>query len=204
VSPALRKPSAERREEIVRAALEIIGRRGMTALSTQALADAVGVTTGALFRHFPSVDSILEAAVSWAEERIASTFPAADRPGVERLRALAKARVALFVREPGLAWLLRSEQAFLVLPPAAVRRLRGLVRRSRAFIRAAVEQAVAEGDLRDDVPPDVLRVTFTATVHALASPPGLQGRAVSAPAPGPVLAGLFHLLAPADGQPRRR
>ena len=56
----VRKPSAERRVEIAQAVLRIIGEQGITSFTTTALAKEIGVTSGALFRHFASRDEILQ------------------------------------------------------------------------------------------------------------------------------------------------
>lgn len=192
--PALRKPTARRREEIAAAVLALLGRGGPRALTTAALADAVGVTTGALFRHFATLDEMLEAAVALAVERLEATFPPRDLPPLARLRALARARVEALRAEPGLAWLLRSEQAVASLPAPAVRRLAAFVRRSRRTLLDTLEEAAAAGEVRRDVPPDLLLVPFTATVHALVGPGGVHARKV--PRPDAVLDALFVLLAP--------
>jgi AcrR family transcriptional regulator len=194
VTATTRKPSAARREEIAWAALAIIGREGIGAFTMARLAEAVGVTSGALFRHFDSRQEILEEAVSRAEARIAATFPDPGLPPLVRLRALAEARIALLSEEPGCAWLLRSEQALLAVPAAARRRLEALAGRSRAFLAQAIEDGVAGGLVRADVPSDVLLLAFTATVHALIGLPGLQGRA-SAPRER-ALDGLLRLFSP--------
>ncbi len=198
----VRLPTSERREQIADAALAIIGRQGFSALTTTALAEEIGVTSGALFRHFPSRDAILEETVRRAEARLSATLDYVEPEPLPRLERLARARVQVLSEEPGLAWLLRSEEAFLVLPPAAVETLRDLVKRSRAFIEAALRQAIAQGDVRDDLPPDVLLFTFTAAVHAMIRAPGLQGRAGKRRDVGRLLDGLFAMLAPPGRPPR--
>ena len=185
-------------------ALEIIGRKGLTALTTTALAEAIGVTSGALFRHFASREAILDEAVAVAETRIEATFPDAALPPLDRLRALAEARIALLSSEPGLAWLLRSGQAPLALPPAGVKRLRGLVRRSRAYIQTALDEARGAGQLRTDVPQDVLILTFTATVHALIAKRSVHARGTRAPKPEQAVQGLLTLLAPPKSPKRTK
>ena len=62
MSTTTRKPAAVRREEIARAVLRIIGERGLTSLTTSNLAAEVGLTTGALYRHFASREEILREA----------------------------------------------------------------------------------------------------------------------------------------------
>ena len=68
----VRKPAAERRQEITLAVLRIIGERGLTSLTTATLAEEVGVTTGALFRHFASFDEILRETVRHGIRRMES------------------------------------------------------------------------------------------------------------------------------------
>jgi AcrR family transcriptional regulator len=189
--PTRRKPKQVRRREIAAAALALLGERGPTAFTTAALARAVGVTTGALFRHFASLDEILDEVVRGAIERIQGTLPDPALPPLERLRRLAASRSEVLQAEPGLGWLLRSEQAAQVLPPAARRRLRDLAERTRAHVLAALCEGAAAGRVRADVDPRTLVVLFTATVHALGS--GRSGR--GGPEPSVVLDGLFRLLA---------
>lgn len=192
-----RKPAAERRAEIARTALRIIGECGLTSLTTTKLAQEVGVTSGALFRHFESLDAILEAAVREALDRIEETFPDPELPPVERLLLLARNRIRVVGGDPGISWLLRSEQAFLTLPEEAVAQLRSLVDRSKRFLLDALREGVERGTVRGDIPPEVLIVPVMGTIHALVGLPGIH-RATTrrGPSPDRVLAALEQLLAP--------
>lgn len=195
-----RKPGAERREEIAKAVLRIVGERGLTALTTAAVAEEIGVTSGALFRHVASREEMLEEAVRHAEERIQGTFPDPSLPPIDRLLGLARSRVRLLASEPGLAWLLLSEQAFLTLPPEAVDRLRGLAERSGRFLLDAIREGVEAGAIRDDIEPGALLVIVKGAIHALVPMRGVHRGA--ARGPDRVLDALRHLLAPIH--PKRR
>lgn len=192
-----RRPTDERRREIAEVTLRIIGEQGITALTMSALAAEVGLTSGALFRHFASREEILEEAVRLAASRVEKTFPDDRLPPMERLLHLAGNRVALLGSDPGIAWLLRSDQAFLELPEPAVALLEKLVTRSKRYLLAALRQGVASGSIRKDIEPGVLLVTVMGTVHALLGIPGAHGRPVRSKKqdPGPVLIALRRLLA---------
>lgn len=195
-----RKPGAERREEIARAVLRIVGERGLTALTTAAVAEEIGVTSGALFRHVASRDEMLEEAVRHAAARIEGTFPDPSLPPLDRLLGLAGNRVRLLASEPGLAWLLLSEQAFLTLPAEGVDRLRGLAERSGRYLLDALCEGVEKGAVRDDVEPETLLVIVKGAIHALVPMRGVhKGGARGADR---VLDALRHLLAPTN-QKRR-
>lgn len=99
-----------------------------------------------------------------------------------------------------MAWLLRSGQATGALPPDGLRTLEGIVKRSRAYLRKALVEGAKRGEVRDDLPPEVLLVPLTASVHALAGAAGVHGRvARRAPvSPARVIDGLMVLLSPCD------
>lgn len=198
MKPILRKSTVERREEIARAVLRIIGERGLTTLTTATLAAEVGVTGGALYRHFASLDEILIETVRFGVEKIEATFPGAGLPALDRLLGLAENRVRLLRGDRGLAWLLRSDQAYLVLPARAVRSLREVVARSRRFLLAALVEAADAGSIRRDIEPEVLLVMVLGTIHALvgAADPHPFHRGRKPPRPDRVVAGLARLLQP--------
>ncbi len=193
-----RKPSSVRRREIAEAALRVIGEHGATSVTAASLAREVGLTSGALFRHFTTVDDILSAAVDAAIEAVDGTFPPVDRPPIERLRTLVLARIELIGGTPGLSWLLLSDQVYLCVPEAAVTRLRALVQRSREYLLTALRVAVAQGALRGDVDPEILLPIITGTVHSLIVVRGVNkdvARGTNSPSPEQVVDALFALLA---------
>lgn len=213
MKPTLRKPTADRRQEIAQAVFRIIGERGITSLTTATIATEVGVTTGALYRHFASLDEILIEAVRQGVVKIESTFPDRALPPTDRLLALARSRVRLLGNDPGLVWLLRSEQAYLALPRDAVGLLRDVVRRSRAFLLGSLREGAADGSIRNDIEPELLLVPVMATIHAVIGRSAARhGRSRgSQPDPERVLLALARLLEPpsaassaASRQPRSR
>lgn len=187
-----RKSGATRREEIVQAVLKIIDGQGIRALTTTTVSREIGVTSGALFRHFDTRDEILQETVHYVAARVEGTFPDESLPGDERLRRLAENRVKLLVSEPGIAWFLHSDQAALSLPSDAVAVLRDCARRSRSFVLAALEDGVAEHTIRDDVDPEHLLVMVMGTIHAFVG--RRDGR--KKPDVGAVVAALMRVIAP--------
>ncbi len=167
-----RKKGPLRRLEIAEAALEILGSEGPQDLSTRAIADHVGLSTGALFRHFSSKEEILEYVVEVAVGRIEASFPDAALPADVRWIEMIRRRVELLRREPGIAWFLLSDQAQSVLSPSAKKALAALVRASGRFLRQALEDAAEEGHIRTDIPiEDTLVVVMGSVLAAV----GLRG-----------------------------
>lgn len=183
---------------MARAALRIVGTRGMGSLTTASLAAEVELSTGALFRHFPSFDAILDEMVACALRSVEETFPDTGRPALERLLDLAERRVRLLVAEPGIAWMLRSDEALHSLPPGAVNRLRRLAKRSRDYLVDAIGEGAALGTIRRDIAPELLVVPVIGTIHTLVGMSGVARRTAAAQDReiGNVLDALARLLAP--------
>lgn len=190
----LRRASEVRQAELVDAALRLIATRGIAALTTRALAEAVGLSSGAIFRHFASLEELLGAVVTRVEEVVDATFPAATAPPLERLQRFITARSAAVGKQLGILRLVLSEQFLLSLPPGASTRLAACVRRTHAFVVECVRQGQLQGQLRDDLPAEALAPIVMGTIQmlALSSASGRQ-RAADATA---VRAALLTLLAP--------
>lgn len=69
---ALRKPKAERRAEILDAAITLADAEGLAAVTMRAVGQRVGVTAMALYGYFPDKDSLLDA---MADRVIGEVFP---------------------------------------------------------------------------------------------------------------------------------
>ena len=169
-----RKKTTERKKEIVDAVLKIVGERGLTSLSTKTIAEEVGVSTGALFRHFSSLQEILREVTRFAILQIEETFPDDSMAPLERIKLLAKNRIMLLNSCNGLAWLLKSEQAFLTLPEDSVESLRSIMKQSKMFLLKSVKDGISEGSIRNDIDPEVLIVPIMGTIHSMIVLPGMK------------------------------
>lgn len=180
--------------EIADAALRIIDRHGIVALTTAALAAELGVSAGAPFRHFANREEILEAVALRVETLVLETIPGCDCPPLDRIRLLFQARARAVGRHGGIARLMFSEQFTLALPRSAAARLKGLVARTRAFLQEALEEAAERGEIRNDLPPADLLPIVMGTLHHLVHARALGSTKESGP--GAAAGTLLALLAP--------
>src|SRR5262245_23389378 len=70
-----RLPGPQRRERIVRAAMEVFARRGFSGASTRAIARASGISEAMLFKHFPDKDALYGAILSRKIEEAEAALP---------------------------------------------------------------------------------------------------------------------------------
>ena len=163
-----RRSSELRQVELVDAALRIIATRGIAALTTRGLADEVGLTTGAIFRHFATLDDLLEAVVGRVEGILDATYPAPALPPLDRLALFIDARSRAVGGQLGIMRLVISEQFLLALPARGSERLAACVGRSRAFVTDCLRDAQRSGAVRTDLSPEVLAPIVMGTLQMIA------------------------------------
>lgn len=153
---------------VLRTAIELFNRRGFDATSISDLAAELGVTKSAVYHHFPSKESLLAAALDEALEGLGSAVEAAavasdGERSVVRLRTAVEAAVRILADHLPAVTLLLRVRGNSDVERSAMQRRRQLDDRLSALVR----QAVAEGDLRADVEPDVISRLVFGTVNSL-------------------------------------
>jgi AcrR family transcriptional regulator len=172
------------RDASIEAAAALVAERGLRGVTMTQVAEATGIGRATLYKYFPDVEAILAA---WHQRQIAAhlkqlaeTRDSADTPR-SRLEAVLATYATIVRQSHGhhdaeLASLLhRDEQV-----ARAERQLHELVRN-------LVHEAVASGDVRDDIPPDELAAYC---LHAIAAAGRLPSKAAVTRLVGVTLAGL--------------
>jgi AcrR family transcriptional regulator len=158
-----RSPAGTTRERLVDAARHLVEVGGYSAASVQAIADRVGVSPGALYRHFPSkAELFVEVFRDAAKRDLAAIDDAAAAGGcIERLEAAVAAHARRALRRRRFAWALLYEpvdplvdEERLVYRRTYCRHMAGLLRQAIAageipeqnveFSAAALVGAIAE------------------------------------------------------------
>ena len=95
LSPRLLSTAEERREEVLRAAMKVMGTRGLYGTPTLDIAHAAGISQAYVFRLFPTKLSLFLAVVERSFQQIHDSFERAGRAaraaGEPVLRAMAEA-----------------------------------------------------------------------------------------------------------------
>jgi AcrR family transcriptional regulator len=91
----VRKSQQERREEILDAALRLLSEYGIEGTTVTRIAEAVGLTPGALYRHFESRGALIYEANRVASDRALAWVESSSEPDIlARMEELAKAQAA--------------------------------------------------------------------------------------------------------------
>ena len=165
------------RDATLDAAATLVAEHGLRGVTMSQIAQRTGIGRATLYKYFPDVESIL---LAWHERQIAGHLdelaklheqPRDARGRLEAtLEAYAGIHFDLASRHEGLPNH-GMELAALLHRGEHVARAQ---QRLEELVRHAVADAVASGDLRDDVAPDELA---SYCLHALAAAGALQSKA---------------------------
>jgi AcrR family transcriptional regulator len=95
-----RRPGSERRAQIVRETLRLVAEHGLAGASMSRIAEAVGISNAALYRHFASREDILISAHDSLIERIFSWLNSFQAENVmDRLQELGASHARIFSQD---------------------------------------------------------------------------------------------------------
>lgn len=172
-----RLPSHARRAEIVAAVVELACERGPESITTQAIADRVALTHGALFRHFADKEAIWGAVFDWVQGDLGSAVDAAFAGGgtpVEILEQVFLAHGRFVARHPGAPRILYHALQGAEGTPMH-ERVRAMVAAYTARVAACMREARDAGQLSAALDPQVGATLFVATLQGLAVQRSLLG-----------------------------
>ncbi len=162
--------SAEaRQEQIIQVAVDLAGKRGMQGVTTQEMADAMGLTQGAIFRHFPTKDAIWIAAINWLRESLMGALGVAVQGARDPLDALERmfhAHLSFIAQYPAIPRIVFSGQMLDENPV-----LRALVREILTGYEARIVmlllQAREAGMIRPDLDEHGAATLFLGMIQGL-------------------------------------
>ncbi len=144
---------------LLAAAAEEFGRAGLERASVDAISLAAGYGKGTVYNYFPSKEELFLAVVQEASAQAGSPSPANhDAQARERLRAVLAGFCAWAGRHDALARVLVRE--CLMGTPGLYPRVIGAEAPLTGDLEAIVRAGAASGELRGDVPADVLALAI--------------------------------------------
>ncbi len=165
--PARRGRPGHDRETVLRRAVELFNQQGYDATSIGDVARELGVTKSAVYHHVASKEDLLAAALDEALDGLTRAIDTAlDHPSdspLARLRATVEESVRILLAHLPAVTLLLRVRGNSPVEQDALRRRREIDDRLTSLVR----QAVDAGELRADIPPDVVSRLLFGMVNSL-------------------------------------
>ncbi len=146
-----RQNTGVRQEQIKRAVLDIIEKEGLARLSTRRLAERVGISEAAIFRHFRTKQDIILGIMQDVKNGMVGAMRAAaqqDKPADKRLFELMCAQVKYILANRGMNILLFSEAAH-ANDSVLKKELRAILASQKELVVKVIKDGIEEGLWRD-------------------------------------------------------
>lgn len=202
----VRRTADDRKAEIVATTLRLADELGPDRLTTQAIADAVGLTQPAIFRHFPTKRALWQAVAEAIAKSMAEAWQGALAEATapeERLVALIRVQLRQIEANPALPAILHSRE--LQTENAELRQsFLTLMMRFQGMLRAELTDARDAGLVRADIEPEDCAVLLISLVQGLAIRWSLGNRAFALETEGARLIAaqlrFFSIMPPPEGK----
>jgi TetR/AcrR family transcriptional regulator len=162
-------PADERRAVTVEAVVKLAAEQNPSEITTTAIAQHMGVTQGALFKHFPTKDAILQAVMEWVAERLLSRVDKAAQSSpspLASIEAMFMAHVEFIAEHPGVPRMLFGElqRAEQTVPK---RMAQTLIQRYRERLHHLIEKGKVEGELSGTLDTDAAITLLIGMIQGL-------------------------------------
>lgn len=165
-----RKSHVERRDEIARTALELAADVGVGNVSTQAIADAMGVSQATVFRHFATREDVFQEAIALVGRSVMAElgpiFNDKSETGAARLERLVRAHLAFIQKNRGIPALLFSDTLHQGSPTLKAE-VRQLMKGYAGRVAGLVLEGVEDGSIATTADPALLAQTVVTMVQGV-------------------------------------
>ncbi len=170
-------PADVRRNATVETVVSLAAERNPSDITTTEIAARMGLTQGALFRHFVNKDAIVQAVMAWVSERLLSRLDTASANAASPLAALEAmflAHAGFVADHPGVPRMLFAE---LQRPSESVTRrmVQTLLSHYRQRLQQLFDAAKAKEQLDSALDVDAAISLFIGTVQGLVMQSLLSG-----------------------------
>lgn len=165
-----KKSTRIRKEEIVQAALTVVGKKGVRALTIATIAEEAGMSEANIYRHFGGKDDIYAALGDFIGSAVmgnAATIAGGSRKPLEKLETIFRSHIALLAENPGIPRFVFSDDVHLAhrnLSKILAQRIGNYV----DTIAGIIEAGIMEGEVRPVLVPRETALTLLGMIQITA------------------------------------
>ncbi|MCE2464004.1 MAG: TetR/AcrR family transcriptional regulator [Dehalococcoidia bacterium] len=157
-----------RRHQIVQNARKIVVTQGMTAFTIQELAKDVGLSEGAIYRHFKSKDDILLALIHDIERNLMDAVSESAQPNdsaLDHLEHLLRRHFSSIERRDGVSFVVIGE-SLRFADHQVNQATRQMVERYLGMVEGILRSGAEKGEIDEDVDTEAAAVMFFGMIQA--------------------------------------
>lgn len=168
-TPSKYLPADERRTATVEAVVELAANGNPGDITTAAIARHMNLTQGAIFRHFPTKESIWQAVMVWVAERLLGRIDRAAEgihSPLAAMEAMFMSHIEFVAEHPGVPRMMFGELQRAETTPAK-QMVQTLIQRYGERLQALIERGKAAGEIDAAVDGDAAATLFIGTIQGL-------------------------------------
>ena len=149
----MKKDTETRQKEIIEISLEILKQGGCQKLTMKKIAEHVGISEQAIYRHFENKVAILAAVIEYFRSRVSEIFKHAKEAGspIHQIQQFIESILENFDNHPGLAVVVTSEDIFQN-ETSLSREVTKLVENRISNMTEMIRNGQAAGEITDKYP----------------------------------------------------
>ena len=187
-------PADERHAVTVETVVALAAEQDPSEITTTAIAQRMHLTQGALFRHFPTKESLWQAVMEWVSERLLARIERAAAQAASPLAALEAmfmSHVEFVAEHPGVPRMLFGELQRRDESPAK-RLARTLIARYGERLNQVIAQGKACGEIAPEIDSAAAATLFIGTIQGLVMQSLLAGEVEGIRKEAPGVFALFR------------
>lgn len=170
-------PADERRADAVKSVVELAGTQNPSEITTSSIAKHMGLTQGALFRHFSTKDALWQAVMEWVTERLLARIDLAAqgmKSPLEAMQAMFMGHLEFVVEHPGAPRLIFGELQRAGQTPVK-KIVQILIRNYSERLHRLIEEGKACGEISASLDTEAAAILFIGTIQGLVMQSMLAG-----------------------------
>jgi AcrR family transcriptional regulator len=162
-----KKSTRIRKEEIVQAAIDVVGKKGVRAVTISAIAASAGMSEANIYRHFRGKDEIFAALADFIGSEVmgkAAAIAGASRKPLEKLESIYFSHISLITEHPGIPRFVFSDDVHLGHRNIADK----LALRIGSYVETitgVIAAGIAEGELKPELSPRETALTLLGMIQ---------------------------------------
>ncbi len=165
-----RKNTKTRKKEIIETTLKLISEKGVRELKTARIAQKIGFSEAALYRHFSSKEEIISKTIETAGNRLLKTLSEAEEETknedpMGKMKNIIRAHLEFVEKNPGVTRLLFSDEIHLN-KKSLREKLLNIVDECLSFIKNLLEEGKKTGQIRKDVDIETASIFYIGLIQS--------------------------------------
>jgi AcrR family transcriptional regulator len=159
--------TTERQSEILEAAIDLIHKKGIQGLTIKNLANSIGVTEPAIYRHFENKISILNAILDILKQDIGSILSKKLQPEakpLEKIDQMFSNHFEFFKMNPAVASVVFAEELFRN-EPSLTKKIAEVIEQNNRAIVATITEGQQRKEIRSDISAENLSTMIMGTLR---------------------------------------